>query len=145
MAREIKVIYELPTIEKLRQKSVHELLLSELGFGDVSGWTPNVDIFETHDQFYIRAEIAGVKPEDITLTIRNRELVIRGNRIEKPQTERVYYHQMEISYGYFEKVIILPPQVRHRDIEATFKNGILQVVAWKQAEEKEIMIDSHDE
>ena len=93
----------------------------------------------------IRAEIAGVQPDDITLTVRNRELVIRGNRIEKPQTGRVYYHQMEISYGYFEKVIILPPQVRHRDIEATFRNGILQVITWKQAEEKEIAIDSNEE
>lgn len=146
MASSIKIILHdrNENAKTEQQTSVKDLFLTELGFGGISGWTPNTDIFETPEKFVIRLELAGINAEEINLTLKNRELIIRGSRIEKNHPGRVYYHQMEISYGYFEKVILLPPQVRDYEIEAAMNQGILEIVTWKHDQVREIAIQTNE-
>ena len=98
-----------------------------------NGWSPNTDIFETKTELIIRVEIAGVDKNRISVNLTEDTLRIRGRRMDVRHVERVYYHQMEIAYGPFEKVIVLPEPLRTNDIEATYRDGILEIVISKIA------------
>ena len=145
MARDItKIIIHDIRGTTTPQKSMQDIFLSELGFGTTSTWTPNTDIMETEEKLIIRVEIPGVAPEQITLTLRDDALVLRGQRMEKEENSRVYYHQMELSYGPFEKVIILPRNLHGHDIEATYRQGILEIVIVKAGQVRTIEIESEE-
>lgn len=100
-------------------------------------WQPRVDVLEDEFAFVLKAELAGVKIEDIQLTydpIEHR-IVIRGVRHEEDLTQgsRVGIHQLEIFYGEFEKELTLPARARvlPDQIQAHYKNGFLLVIVPK--------------
>jgi len=95
--------------------------------GVANGWNPNTDIFETEEKIIIRLELAGVDKENLTIKTLGNTLVINGTRCDKEQKGRVYYHQMEINYGPFEKVIMLPPSLQEGEIMAQYHDGILEI------------------
>lgn len=108
--------------------------------GAVNGWSPNTDIFELEDTLVIRLEVAGVKKENLSLKSRGDALVVSGYRSDTSHMGRVYYHQMEISYGPFEKVILLPPPLQQGEISAQFDDGILEIEIQKKSDSVEVPI-----
>ncbi|MBN1352267.1 Hsp20/alpha crystallin family protein [candidate division KSB1 bacterium] len=108
-----------------------ENMLSELFFTSRimsrNGWCPNTDIFETRTEFVIRLELPGVKKEDISLILSNHSLIIRGKREDVGPRGRVYYHQMEISYGLFERTILLPEGLDEKSFKSKFSAGFLEI------------------
>ena len=105
-----------------------------------NGWSPNTDIFESEDNVVIRLEVAGVKKEDLSLKSRGDALIVSGIRCDTSHTGRVYFHQMEINYGPFEKVIVLPPSLLRGEIEAQFEDGILEITIQKHDDSVEVPI-----
>ncbi|MDZ7262086.1 MAG: Hsp20/alpha crystallin family protein [candidate division KSB1 bacterium] len=97
-----------------------------------NGWRPNTDIFETKDELVIRIEIAGVRKEDIHLTLKDHILTLRGKRIDLGASGRVYYHQMEITYGVFERIIVLPKSIVDTEIRASYQEGFLEITIPKK-------------
>ncbi|MDZ7270734.1 MAG: Hsp20/alpha crystallin family protein [candidate division KSB1 bacterium] len=91
------------------------------------GWSPNTDIFETEQALVIRLELAGVQRDHMEITLRENTLTIRGYRHTGHQAQRVYFHQAEISYGPFEKVLVLPERVVPGAIEARYREGFLEI------------------
>ncbi len=90
-------------------------------------WHPLTDIIETEDRIIIKLELAGVEKEDISLTMERNFLVLRGRRREILPDSIKGYHQMEINYGEFERILPLKPDTTKATIKAKFGNGILTI------------------
>ena len=91
------------------------------------GWSPNTDIFETEFALIIRVEIAGIEKNSINITLKSNTLSICGHRNDPRRSQNVNFHQAEISYGPFEKVIILPEYLQNKKINATYREGFLEI------------------
>jgi HSP20 family protein len=104
-------------------------------------WAPRVDIFETDNELVIKVCAAGVKPKDmdISLSADGKRLTVSGMRTEDytEKTVRRRYYQLEVYYGPFERVIILPGDVSiDRDrLRATYKDGFLRIILPKVIDE----------
>lgn len=104
-----------------------------------------VDVYETDKNIVVRSAVAGVKPEDLDISVENDVLIIKGEREEAKggEEENVnnYYHQ-ECYWGKFSREIVLPEEVDFSKIEATMKDGILIVRIPKVgADKKKIKIN----
>jgi HSP20 family protein len=100
-------------------------------FGDEatlnSSWTPACDIFEDKDGIKIVAEVPGLRPEDVKISLENNTLTIRGEKkqVAEEKTERV--HRYERSYGAFERSFALPSTVDAEKVAADYDNGLLTI------------------
>jgi HSP20 family protein len=92
-----------------------------------AAWSPAVDVFEDKEAVKIIAELPGVKPEEVKLSIENNLLTLRGEKkqVAEEKTERV--HRYERSYGMFERSFALPNTVDAERVEARFENGLLTI------------------
>jgi len=104
--------------------------------GSATMWSPSVDISETADSFIVRAELPGMKKEDIELEVENNVLSIRGERKFEKTDEGENYHFMERSYGSFYRSFTLPKNVDSETIGAEYKDGMLVVSIPKKEEVK---------
>jgi HSP20 family protein len=107
-----------------------------------ANWTPACDIFEDKDSVRIVAEVPGVKPEDVKLSIENNILTIRGEKQQQTEQKGERAHRFERSYGVFERTFALPSTVDADRIEATYADGVLTVVIPKaeRAKPREIHV-----
>ncbi len=107
-----------------------------------ASWVPAVDIFEEPQAIRITAEVPGVKPEDVKISLENNVLTIRGTKeqVAAERTERV--HRYERTYGAFERSFALPATVDAGAIKATYEHGILIVTLPKveKAKPREIQV-----
>ena len=99
-------------------------------------WTPNVDIFENKDQIVLEAELPGMKPEEVDISIENNVLSIHGERKFEKKVEGDNYHRVERSYGSFTRSFTLPQTVTADGATADFENGVLRVSLPKREETK---------
>ena len=88
-------------------------------------WNPSVDIFENKDQIVLEAELPGLKPEDVNISIENNVLTIHGERRFEKKDESDNFHRVERSYGSFTRSFTLPPTVSTENVEANFKAAIV--------------------
>jgi HSP20 family protein len=94
-------------------------------------------VYETDANLIVKVEIAGMKEEDIEVTVEEQVLLIRGNRLD--QNERRAYHQMEIRFGKFEIAIGLPSGISIEESSAHYKDGFLTITLLKrQAKQIEV-------
>ena len=107
-----------------------------------SAWLPSVDVFEDKESLKIVAELPGLKPEDVKITLENSTLTLRGEKkqVAEEKTERV--HRYERSYGSFERSFSLPNTVDAEKVAAAFENGVLTVTLPKaeKAKPREIAV-----
>ncbi len=95
-------------------------------------WQPYVDMCESQETVYVLVELAGVKREDLNLTITPETLTIRGERVAHNRGQQIVCHQLEIPYGTFERVIRLPPGLNIGQITASSRDGLLEITIPKQ-------------
>jgi len=99
-------------------------------------WSPQVDIFENKNEIVLEAELAGMKPEDVDISIENNVLVINGERKFEKKDEGDNFHRVERSYGSFMRSFTLPPTVKTENVHAEFENGLLRLTLAKREEAK---------
>ena len=90
-------------------------------------WCPPTDVYETPDAWVVRMEVAGVRKEDLRVTIEAGALFVRGRRAEVASGPKERYHRMEIRYGEFSQRIPLPPDIEAEATDARLRDGILEV------------------
>jgi HSP20 family protein len=90
-------------------------------------WAPRVDIAETDNEFTIKAEIPDVKKEDVKVTVDSGVLTIRGERKQEKEEKDKKFHRVERYYGSFTRSFTLPDNVDESKIEASFKDGMLNL------------------
>jgi HSP20 family protein len=88
---------------------------------------PSIDISETDGQFLITAELPGMKKEDINLNIENGGLTIHGERKSEQEEKGKTFHRVETRRGSFNRSFQLPDYVDEDTINASYKNGVLQI------------------
>lgn len=86
-----------------------------------------VDIFDDGSNLVIQSTVAGVKPEDLDLSITNDMITIRGTRARHEEVTEENYYYKELYWGTFSRSVILPEEVDSDEAEATLKNGLLTV------------------
>ena len=96
-----------------------------------SAWYPAVDVFEGKDAVKIVAELPGVKPEDVKLSLENNLLTIRGEKKQEAEERSERVHRYERSYGSFERAFVLPSTVDGEKISAEYRDGVLTVTVPK--------------
>ena len=92
-----------------------------------SSWIPACDVFEDQDAVKIVAEVPGVRPEDVKISLENNLLTIRGEKRQQAEEKTERVHRYERSYGSFERAFSLPTTVDPDKIAASYTNGILTV------------------
>jgi len=92
-----------------------------------SNWAPAVDIKEEDDRFVIRADIPGVAPEDIDITMEQGMLTIKGERKHDSEEEKEGYHCIEREHGTFMRRFTLPENVDAERIAASSKDGVVEL------------------
>jgi HSP20 family protein len=115
-------------IEELKRR-MDRLFQEELGGRRTwfAGVYPLVNISEDDDHIYVRAELPGVKAEDLEIHLKDQNLVLRGEK-RIPATEKgVNYHRRERESGFFRRVVTLPRPVDPDKVEATCQDGILTI------------------
>jgi HSP20 family protein len=99
-------------------------------------WSPQVDIFENQNEIVLEAELPGMKPEDVEISIENNVLTIHGERKFEKKDENDNFHRVERSYGSFTRSFTLPPTVQSENANAEFENGVLRLSLAKREEAK---------
>jgi HSP20 family protein len=99
-------------------------------------WHPPVDIEEQPDRYTVHLELPGMKLEDIKITLEDNRLVIRGEKTRTEEQKNATYHKVERVYGTFERSFTLNHAVKSDKIEATYRDGVLEVTIPKAEEAK---------
>lgn len=90
-------------------------------------WIPNTDVYVTEGSLVIKVELAGMRREDLELTVEGNRLMISGQRPEGGRGSKSKFLVMEINYGPFECVIEIPPGYDLSQAKAAYQNGFLRV------------------
>jgi len=99
-------------------------------------WSPSVDIFENKDNIVLEAELPGMSPDDVNISVENNVLTIHGERKFEKKDEGDNFHRLERSYGAFTRSFTLPPTVSTENVNAEFENGLLRLTLAKREEAK---------
>ena len=89
--------------------------------------TPFIDIKETEDNLIINAEIPGIEPEDLEISVTEDILTIKGEMKSEISEDKGNYRRMERRYGNFSRTLQLPCKVKTQDVNARYKKGILHI------------------
>jgi HSP20 family protein len=106
-----------------------------------SNWYPPVDVLEDKDSYLIRAELPGMKREDIKVEVKEGTLVLSGERKSEQPAEGVEYRHVERVNAKFWRSFSLPEAVKHDGIEAAYKEGVLEIRVPKAEEAKPRQIE----
>ncbi|HWB95185.1 MAG TPA: Hsp20/alpha crystallin family protein, partial [Bryobacteraceae bacterium] len=123
-------------IFRMNPFSVMRRMTEELdhAFGESNGreqrektWMPAVEVMEREGNVVVRAELPGLKPEDVKLEITDDALIIEGERKDEREENKGGVHVTERRYGRFYRAIPLPDGAKTDDARANFENGVLEV------------------
>jgi len=126
---EIDRLFESPLTELTRTSQL------------LSGWTPALDVYEEKDNFLVKAELPGMKKEDIEVSLHDGSLSISGERKTESKHEEADVYRTERFFGRFQRTITLPTAVAADKVKAAYKDGVLTVTLPKTEEAKPKQID----
>ncbi len=138
------IIFRDPGLDPLReleqlQRRMDRLFQSAFGL-ERSPWRvgvyPLLNISEDRDHVYVRAELPGVKAEDLEITIQDNRLILRGQRKIATEEKQVNYHRRERESGFFRRIVALPARIQPDKVEAATRDGILTIKLAKPEEVK---------
>ena len=104
---------------------------------EVTEWAPAIDVVTEDGNLVIRAELPGVKQEDVDITLHNNVLTISGERKAEQEEERGGYYVRERRYGSFSRSLSVPEGVDESKIHARYENGVLEVTVEGAAQVQE--------
>ena len=116
---------------------------SSVATNDINNeWVPTVDITEENDKYVLHADIPGVDPKNIDLTIEQGYLTLKGHREKRTSEDKAGYHKTECTYGSFVRRFKLPESVESDSVSAKGEHGVLEIVIPKtqKAEPRKIQV-----
>lgn len=120
--------------------------MRRFGENDISSlmnaFTPAVNVYETKKEVVVETPLAGVKPEDVSISIVNDILTIKGSSEKKTEVDEKNYYRKEVQSGSFYRTVSLPSHVEGDKAEATSEDGMLKITIpkAKAKEAKEIRV-----
>lgn len=100
------------------------------------GWAPPVDIFEDNDKYIVKAEVPGMRKEDLNVSLDGNTLNISGERKAEEEKREGESYRSERYFGHFQRSVTLPMAVKAEKIEASYKDGVLSIQLPKSEEAK---------
>jgi len=96
-------------------------------WGSLGAWAPAVDVAETNEEVTVRAEVPGIAPEDVQVSISGNHLVLAGEKKQSSQQQGESFFRTESRYGSFRRSIPLPEGVDPQQVTAEYAHGVLTV------------------
>jgi HSP20 family protein len=93
----------------------------------IETWAPDVEVYQQNNDLVVRADLPGLKKDDISIDVTDNDITISGERRQEQETEREGLYRSERSYGSFCRTIPLPEGTMTDQAKATFKDGVLEV------------------
>jgi HSP20 family protein len=90
-------------------------------------WSPALDIYRTRTGWLMKLDLAGVRPGDLSISVRGPQLIVRGRRRDCCVEAGLSHHRMEIAYGPFERVVELPCDLNRCALATNYSDGILLI------------------
>ena len=117
----------------------NQALVDENDYPSISQWAEEknlegqlaIDVYQTPKEIIIKSTIAGVKPEELKISLHNDLLSIKGRRTENFDINEEDYFYKECYWGSFSRSIILPAEVDNRQVDAVLENGVLTITLHK--------------
>ncbi len=128
---------KLPTFSTLQEdmnRMLDNFFKRETSFD--MGWSPKIDILENDNDVTVKAEIPGVDPKEIDISITGDTLTIKGEKKEEKENKGEHYHRVERSYGSFTRTIDLPAHVNTDKVEAKNIHGVIEITLPKMEKSK---------
>ena len=104
---------------------------------EVTEWAPAIDVVTEDGDLVIKAELPGVKQEDVDITLQDNVLTVSGQRKTEQEEERGGYYVRERQYGSFSRSLTVPEGVDESKIHARYENGVLEVTVEGAAQVQE--------
>jgi HSP20 family protein len=111
--------------------------MPRIKFPDLTDVSTSIDMFEEGDNLVIKAEIPGMKKEEISIDFLGDVVTISGEKKSEEKTERKDYYRVERSFGSFSRKLHLPVEIQVDKAKATFKEGVLEIRMPKSEVEKQ--------
>jgi HSP20 family protein len=99
-------------------------------------WLPPIEVFDKKDKLVVRAEVPGMKPEEIDISVSDSTLTIKGEGKSESEVKEEDYYRREMSYGRFSHSVVLPAKVQADKVDASYDDGILEITLYKPSETK---------
>ena len=99
-------------------------------------WLPSLDVSETKGDLVVKAELPGIDPKDIDISLNEGILIIKGEKKQEKEEKEEGHYLVERNYGVFTRSIRLPKEVQNGKISAFYKNGVLKITLPKSEETK---------
>ncbi|MCF6148706.1 MAG: Hsp20/alpha crystallin family protein [Candidatus Kuenenia sp.] len=99
-----------------------------------------VNVSETGDQVIVKAELPGIDPKEVDISIRGDTLLIKGEKKEEKEEKGKTFHRVECRYGSFSRTVTLPATIDADKVTAEYKNGVLEIAMQKKEEAKQKQI-----
>jgi HSP20 family protein len=106
------------------------------GDGEKLTWWPKMDVFRRKGELVVRADLPGMKKENVEVAIEEGDLILRGERKEETEVEEGDVYRWERQYGSFFRRLPLTFEVEPEAVQASFKDGVLEVTLPLPKEEK---------
>ncbi|KPJ78302.1 MAG: hypothetical protein AMJ54_04235 [Deltaproteobacteria bacterium SG8_13] len=106
-------------------------------------WNPVVDVYDNDESIVIKAELPGMEKKDISIDVKDRLLILKGERSTDKEVKEEKYYRRERSYGSFQRVFNLPVDVDADKIEAAYADGLLKIEIPKPETQKPKQITVH--
>jgi HSP20 family protein len=126
-------------IDRLFESPLNALTSDSQQF--LSGWLPSIDLYEERDHLTLKAELPGMKKEDIEISLHGDVLTLSGERKEEEKFENAETYRSERFLGKFQRTLTLPVPVAADKVQAAYKDGILTVTLPKAEEAKSKQIE----
>ena len=111
-------------------------LVDQVWGGRQESWLPAVDVFDTQEAVVLKAELAGMDPDDIQIEVEDNVLTIKGERKFEEAVDEERYYRVERRFGSFQRSLALPQGVKADEIVAGYEDGILTLTVPKAPEQK---------
>jgi len=108
---------------------------------ELLGWTPAFDVYENKDNFVVKAELPGMKREDLSVSLHDGSLIVSGERKAENYEEGTEVYRSERFFGKFQRSVTLPNAVAASKVKAEYKDGVLTVTLPKSDEAKPKQIE----
>lgn len=100
---------------------------------EIEEWVPAIDMYEKDNKYMVKAELPGLKEEDVDVSVVGDRLTIKGEKKAETEVKEENYYRSERSYGGFFRSIDLPPDADPAKVEASYDDGVLEVTIPKTA------------
>ena len=124
--------------------SVLDSLLGDAGSDcdtQCNSWSPNVDVEETDEAIILRADLPGLNKDDVSISTKDDELTIRGERKTESESKDRSFYRAERGYGSFSRTFKMPATIQPKHVEATYTDGVLKVAVAKSETAKPFNIE----